>query len=478
VEKVRHTNKKIVHLLTGLFLSPIKSFSILAGVFGFLIIILAPPLTGLDEEAHFVRAYGIANGDFRLYDTDKVSIPQSFRKTIGCFQTKTSEPGAMYKFNYANYGVDKRVSYKCALALPLQSGDTELVRTTAAPYSPTSYIPQAIAIVLGKLLNVPIIIMLYMVRLSVLVAYLAMIAYAIKLLPVRKWALAGIALLPTPLMGLTNPGGDYLLFGLIAIVVAIVIRSIYIEKQALAKESNTLMAVLAVAAILMVLPKGIFPGVCILPLVVFYGSLGHRKAKKFAILFVALAVGLCWQKFGINLNLGNVGVALNSPLDFPRVFVETMFNRWTQTDFIYTGDGIDSVTISGSSIGMPALIITIINILFAVYVFVAYPEKPKIQIAKRQVTAFVYTGILCALAVIAGSFAALFIGGSALQTASESIRGVQTRYFYPGFFILAALPFSRIVFVKREDQMAKIVVIGSTICLTATTTVSIIAFHW
>ncbi|MFZ2126041.1 MAG: DUF2142 domain-containing protein [Candidatus Microsaccharimonas sp.] len=474
----RRINKKTFRWVSDIFSSPVKAFILLAGIFGMLIVFLAPPLTGADEEAHFVRAYGISQGDFRLYDTRQVSVPESFRKTLGCYQTKTSEPGVMYDYDYSQYGVSKKLSLSCALGVPLEGDKAELVYTSAQSYSPTTYIPQVIAIFIGRVFDAPIVVMVYLVRLLVLAAYIFMVVVAIRLLPIRKWALAGIALLPTPMILLTNPGGDYMLFGSISILAAVVIRSIFIPRKQLDRENKVLMAILAIAAIMMVLPKGIFPGICFLPLVAFYGGLGYQKLRKIFVVASALIIGLLWQRFGVNVDLITMDKGINSPFDFPIAFLETMFVRWVDTDFVYFGDYVSNASLSGEHLGMPALIITVINILFAVYLFVGYPEKAKIQLPKKQVLAFIYTTIICVIAVIIGSFGALFVGASYLQTAGTAIRGVQTRYLFPAFFVLAVTPFLRKVFIEDEKSMARIVIVGSIICLSVLVVVSAIAYRW
>src|SRR5258707_5296474 len=46
-----------------LIISPITAFVALSLLFGTLIILATPPLRGPDETAHFLRAYGVAQGD-------------------------------------------------------------------------------------------------------------------------------------------------------------------------------------------------------------------------------------------------------------------------------------------------------------------------------------------------------------------------------------------------------------------------------
>jgi uncharacterized membrane protein len=463
-------------VIAGVVNSPVKSFVFIAVLFGGLLIFLTPPFTGADEEAHFARAYSITTGHLILHDTTKVSVPTSFRKTIGCFQTKTDQPGVLYRYQYDNYGREKKLSFECALHQPLRQNDTEMVHTSAFAYSPLAYIPQTIAILLARLFQLPIVAMSYLVRLSVLLEYIVMIALAIKLLPVRKWALAGAALLPTAIMFINNPSGDHVLFGSAALITAIIIRSISIPNNQLQKEDTKLTIALVVLSILVVLAKGIFPGACLVPLILFYGGFHHKKIRKMAIVMASLAVGVLWQKFGVNLALVSQ-VDASSILDFPKAFIKTMFYRWVDTDFLYVGDYVGNVPHSGEHLGMPSIIVTTINILLAVYLFVGYPEKSELRISEKQRRALQITVLGCAAAIIVGSFAALFVGVSYLHTANGTIRGVQTRYLYPAFIVLATLPFARRI-TASERAVSKIVIWGSILALTFLVVINAISFRW
>lgn len=464
------------HFAAGILSSPIKTFVLLATVFGSLLITLTPPFTGADEEAHFTRAYSITAGGFILHDSAQVTVPKSLRQTIGCFQLKTNQPGVMYRYDYTNYGKNKKFSYTCALALPLNKDSTENVHTSAFAYSPVAYLPQIVAILIGKLLHFPIIIMIYMVRFSVLIEYVVLIALAIKLLPVKRWALAGTALLPTPIMFINNPGGDYILLGSAALVTVIVVRSISIPIKELRKEDGRLTVALVILSITAVLSKGIFPAACLLPLLAFYGGLRHKKYTKLAIGTSALMVAALWQKLGVNQSLAS-HVSAPSILDFPEALIKTFFYRWVDTDFLYIGDFVGNTPITGEHIGMPSIIVTVISLLVGAYLFISYPERHRYQISVRQAMALKVTALSCAAAIIVGSFAALFVGAPYLQLGGETIRGVGVRYFYPAFFVLAAIPLTHRIRAS-ERTMACIVLLGSTVCLSALVLINILKYHW
>lgn len=382
----------------------------------------------------------------------------------------------MYRDDYSSYGTNKKLSFSCALNLPLNPDNAERVHTSAFAYSPLAYLPQIVAILIGKLLNFPIVIMVYLVRLSVLIEYVVLIALAIKLLPLRRWALVGVALLPVPIMSINNPGGDTVLLGSVALITAIIIRSISIPNQQMNIEGRLPIIALTVLTFVAILSKGIFPAVCLLPLLLFYGGLRYYKYQKLAIVVSSLILTLLWQKFGVNQGLASQVIA-PSILQFPEALVRAFFYRWVDTDFLYIGDFVGNTPVRGEHLGMPSIIVSLINFLFWTYMLLSYPEKHRMLISKRLAIALKITALCCATAIIVGSFAALFIGAPYLQLGSETIKGVGVRYLYPAFFILAVIPLTHRIRTS-ERTVASVVTLGSIICLSALILINIVKYQW
>ena len=452
--------------------SPTLVFSIIALFFGSLVIFLTPPFAGGDEEAHFTRAYGISRGQLTVERYGEVELPQSYRKTIGCMQTSSPIPGEVYRYDSTSYGKDKANALSCAFALPLDRPSSEKVITTASGYSPTTYIPQVVAIWIGKALNLPIVAMLYMMRVFVMLAYIVMIIFAIRLLPVRKWALVGVALLPYSILHFTNPGGDYMLYGAISIFVATIIRSIHLTKEQLKKSNKLLMTILTLAGAMMVLPKGMIPGILFLPLIVFYGGWKTYAWQKIAISTHLVIVAIAWQSTVANEVVETPAAAASSVPTFPLAFLKTMFYGWTGFGFLYNGSG------GGGAAATPSIIITLVNMMIAMYLLVDYEKhfaKIKIKVLQRKLVGWL--SIIIALLVVIASFAAIHIAASYMQDGSNIINGVQIRYYYPALFMLAMIPFARI-FVTKESVFRNIVIIGSCISLATTVFVILLNYQW
>lgn len=452
--------------------SPVLVFSIIALFFGSLIIALTPPFAGGDEEAHFIRAYGISQGQLTVERYGEVELPESYRKTIGCMQTSAPVPGEIYTYDSTGYGKDKAGALSCAFSLPLDRPNSEGVFTTASSYSPTTYAPQVIAIWIGKLFNLPIVVMLYLMRIFVMLAYVAMVAFAIRLLPVRKWALAGVALLPYSILHFTNPGGDYMLYGSISIFMAVIIRSMYLSPTQLTKQHKWLLSIASLAGVMMVLPKGLIPGILFLPLIFFYGGRKQFIWQKIVAASIIAAIGLLWQRTVGGDVMEQPESASSSVLTFPFAFLKTMFYGWTGFGFLYNGSG------GGGAAAVPSVVITLVNMMIAMYLTVGYAkDTAKIKIDEVRRKLFGWTSILVAAAVVGASFAAMHVAASYLQTGDNIIKGVQIRYYYPALFMLAMIPFARI-FVTKESVFRNIVIIGSCISLATTVLVILLNYQW
>ena len=452
--------------------SPLLVFSIVALFFGSLIIFLTPPFAGGDEEAHFVRAYGISRGQLTVERYGEVEIPQSYRKTIGCMQTSKPVPGEIYTYDSTTYGNDKSGALSCAFSLPLDRPNSEGVFTTASSYSPTTYIPQVIAIWIGKAFNLPIVAMLYIMRVFVMLAYVAMVAFAIKLLPVRKWALAGIALLPYSILHFTNPGGDYMLYGSISIFIAIIIRSMCLSPVQLRKQNKLLLSIALLAGVMMVLPKGLIPGILFLPLMFFYGGRKQFIWQKIAAVSIIAMIGLLWQRTVGGDVMEQPESASSSVITFPLAFIKTMFYGWTGFGFLYNGSG------GGGAAAVPSVVITLVNMMIAMYLMVGYAkDTAMIKVNKVQRKLFGWAGILVSAGVVGASFAAIHVAASYLQTGDNIIRGVQIRYYYPALFMLAIIPFAR-VFITKESVFRNVVIAGSCISLATTVFVILLNYQW
>jgi Predicted membrane protein (DUF2142) len=180
---------------------PAVLFALIALLAGSLLIAVTPPLRGPDEAQHFLRAYGLTQGDLVPNTRDAqghkgLYLPARIARELSFFEDKKfahRTPGFSYWDVFAAHARDLQ---------PLSAdADTPLfVRYGGAEgYSPISYLPYAAAIAIGRAGQLDFLTMLYLSRVFGLLAVTAVTAFALALAPRLGWAFFVIALLPSSL---------------------------------------------------------------------------------------------------------------------------------------------------------------------------------------------------------------------------------------------------------------------------------------
>ena len=172
---------------------------------GILMIVLAPAnKVSWDEEVHFFHAYCVSwfgtevkTNDIleKLFVADKENYPYNL-------------PANRDERRQMNGELNRRMeedAFVCSRGHAL-----------AGIYTP-AYIPQAVGLRLGYLLHLPFSVVYQMGRLFNLLFCAAVLAWAIRVIPVGKAILAGIGLLPTPVFLMSMYSYDAFLFCLFAL---------------------------------------------------------------------------------------------------------------------------------------------------------------------------------------------------------------------------------------------------------------------
>ena len=185
---------------TRVSLRPTPAFIVLSLLFGTLIILATPPLRGPDETAHFLRAYGAAQGDIvpSLRDAQGrkgVLLPPTLYDGFEFFEAvRVREKQAGFGYGPVFRDYYNRPATPAAAAAFVPYGGSE-------GYSPIAYLPQIAAALVARVLDLDFVPTLYLMRFAGLAALTALIAFAIAMAPGLAWTLVAIAMLPAALYG-------------------------------------------------------------------------------------------------------------------------------------------------------------------------------------------------------------------------------------------------------------------------------------
>ncbi|WP_020063186.1 DUF2142 domain-containing protein [Bacillus sp. 123MFChir2] len=213
--------------------NPVKNFIVVAGAMGIMFSFNNPLFEATDENFHFAKSYDISLGNFlSTKQGDQVGVhlpeniddmprPNQFETTYGLLANgeryDRAKSEAWDKYVFAN--------------------KTQFVeQPTTAVYTPIPYIPQALGLFIGNVLGLKAFNALMLGRIFNLIAYIALTAMAIQIIPRLKNTLAFLAAFPLFVSLAASFSADGILMGLSYLFIAIMLQKL------MCSENDTLRA--------------------------------------------------------------------------------------------------------------------------------------------------------------------------------------------------------------------------------------------
>lgn len=203
-------------------LQPANLLLIIGLIFGIAISVVAPFGTGFDEEPHLARVYDISGVNLlpnrSIYDKT-IYFAEFHSLTYRRFFYR-DQGAEMFTPRY--FGV--RANY-----------DSMAIESTMSIYPPLMFFPQAVVAGVGwRLLDMPIIPVAILLRIVTLLTYLIITWFAIRIIPIGKWVMLAVALLPTSLYQAATVNGDGYTNAVSFLVIAVVLaRALQPEERRL-----------------------------------------------------------------------------------------------------------------------------------------------------------------------------------------------------------------------------------------------------
>jgi len=422
---------------------PVAAFVALSLLFGTLIILATPPLRGPDETAHFLRAYGVAQGDLvpSMRDAEGrkgILLPPRLYDGFDFFE------GVRIKEKPAGFGygpVFRAYFSRPPAAVATDAPPIFVPYAGSEGYSPIAYLPQTAAALAARLLDLEFVPTLYLMRFAGLAALSALIAVAIAMAPPLAWGLTAIALLPAALYGrcVINADGTALACAMLVTVLwlrGIVSAHLYIPGRhafwlmlsALTKPTNV--------AFVLLTPLGARPG----------------RWRLFALTtFPAIAVALLWvMRSGADTAAWRmVELTGQAPLAFdpaarfahllgdPLRFPAAVFRALAEKDPGELWRQVIGVLGLFDTVLRPWVYPAVTALLFGTF----FRRLPIASAARARVAV---TAAITALAYAAAVYAVCYLAFTPPD--ADSVWGVQGRYFVP------VLPLAAIIVAALVDR--------------------------
>src|SRR4030095_8654123 len=248
-------------------MNPERIFVIFSLIFGLAFIGIIPPFQVFDEAGHFLRAYQISSGGLVAHkDGELVGgvLPKSLRIVTALFDDMRFR--SERKFNAE--------LFRQALRIPLQKNDTIFLDfPNTAVHAPAAYLPQACGISVGKLLNLPPLVLMYLGRLANLAVWIFLVFFSIQKTPLLKWTFLLLSLTPMALYEASSLSADGFTNGLAFFIIATCLEFSYAKRTVNRKD----LALFLVLAILLAFSKYVYFLIPLLFFLVPVSKLGSRR---------------------------------------------------------------------------------------------------------------------------------------------------------------------------------------------------------
>lgn len=277
-------------------------FAAAALTFGLVFLVIIPPMQGPDESNHFLRAYQITQGKILSEYVGKSSggIPAqitTFDKSVG-----GNLPTGVVDFTQTAFGAlpqqpDRRLpphNLKTLAHFKTGTGTKGASFGNTAAYSPLAYLPHITGIAIGRMVSDRPIVAFYLARLFGLLAGVALITLAIRLMPFGKLPFAVIALLPMTVAQLAIVTADTMTISCAFLAIAMTLRFAFRHSDMSTRDSVLLVGTFAALSLV----KPSLAVMVLIPLALLSNK--HIAKKKVVILTVAcvcaaLLFGVGWN---------------------------------------------------------------------------------------------------------------------------------------------------------------------------------------
>ncbi len=413
-------------------------------IFGIVFIFLIKPLQVPDESHQFLRAYELSDGQlFSSKNTKKGCVLGGGQISHQKKQFQNFLPTSVVSFITQN-----RNNYNEHILLNSNLNPSKLTSvcsTQTELNSPIGYVPQVIAILILRIINAPPIIMDYFARLFILIAWTIIIYFAIKIIPVRKWTITAIALLPIAIQQSISISPDALTTSLTALLAAYIIRSYYQNRE---KHFTKDLIIITILSSLATLSKPVAIATIVLIPFYFLNTVNKTQRKKIILLkIVAMLIPLIsYLMWSFLMASHNISINETFILSYQKsqFFKSSQFNEFklflrdAKNYLLYGVYFSQFGSFEWFSKSFPHVFDYLGIAGLTIILLVSYESKKTLNIIKDKQTHLLNFGIfVSATGVFVATLFSLFIIWTPIN--SMLIEGIQFRYFLPILMILATI---------------------------------------
>jgi len=398
-----------------------KAFLILGSLLAVLWLIAMPYGRVPDEEDHFFRIYEISQG--HLISESKLSDSQGDGSSVmnGEYISGRTMPG-----NLDLNTVQHRATLRDTIDNRNLKLDKDNLRWYSFPnmalYSPISYLPQLVGVVLMDLFTDSVLLIIYTGRILGLAVTIVALYFALKLIPIKKECLFVVALLPMLLQEAVSLSADSFINALAIFFIGYIFYLIVRDTDKVLSKGELM--ILWMGSILIALCKVVYLPICTLCFLIPVSAFGCKNRKcihTIGTVGVGTGLNLLWislSDMGASASGEQVEFIMKYPLVFIEIVVRTVIHYGDEVFAELLGSNMGGLNIPVDEI--PLLILGVVLVVLAVA-----PEKESIRLK----TGSKFWIAMVWMAVLAMTWGSMYLGYN--KVGNNLITGFQGRYFIP-----------------------------------------------
>lgn len=292
-----------------------KLFVAIALPLGLMHVFITPMNQLPDEIGHIFRAYAISEGKLVAEKDENGEIRETISKTY--WQVLNNASGDRYYYR----------SLKNSFFATTSDEKWGWHYENTAGYHPVAYLPQVTGVTIGKTLNFPIVMTMYLGRIFALITFVVLIYFAIKNTPKYKEFFVFFALFPEMLQQGMAYSADGLLIGSSFLLISLALKYIYGNDKKLSKKQ--IASIYVLTALVSTCKKIIYSPIFLMFLLVpanKFKKKWHKYAHLFGTVVLAVAINLSWmltQETSVSTDTENLSFVMQNPIRFLVMMVGT-----------------------------------------------------------------------------------------------------------------------------------------------------------
>jgi uncharacterized membrane protein len=375
--------------------------------------LLTPPMQTPDEVGHYWRSVAVSQGELVYEKNDgkpSALIPTASRKLVGTVWMDMA--GRQVKYDVE----------RLRRARELRNTDDKVRVHFPAFYTAAPYVPQAVTLLIARVIRVPPLAAFYLGRMANALAGILLVALAMRAMPKLAWAFAMVGLTPMFLYLAGSYSADTLTTGIAFSAIAYALR--------LWEEEGTrrLWAIFIALSFLLALAK---PAYLLIPLLSLPLWRVPRARPLIAASIVAMASGAAIAAWTARIGyfamrpdlLANPSAQLTHMTHYPMRVAAAVLSDYGRHTSQYFDHFVGRL--GWLDIGLPQYVE---RAFLAAFIYVALATHIKLSWGRR----------LWIAAIFAGSLVMVSVSQYMIWTpvGSSDVDGIQGRYFLPVFPLL------------------------------------------